>query len=120
MSRESRNCLRSAEKFTGSEIVNTLCTELRRSHRQLAIGIYEPPNRRDFFVEYSFRQNLQPLVRERSWRNKHSTMAQCKENLERLEGERSPVGLMLCTGKLHHTIEIARGRLALQKGEGLL
>jgi hypothetical protein len=116
--RQLRYCLRVAEAFPDAEILNTLCSQLSWSHLRLILQIDEPL-KRDFYIEicrvehWSVRQlqeRINSLLFERTAISKKPEET-IRQELTQLrtqgqQGEATPIGLILCTGKSQEHVEL--------------
>lgn len=116
--RQLRYCLRIAEVFPDAQILHTLCSQLSWSHLRLIIQIDELL-KRDFYIEicrverWSVRQlqeRINSLLFERTAISKkpEETIRQDLTQLrtQGLQGEATPIGLILCTGKSQEHVEL--------------
>ena len=116
--RQLRYCLRIAEVFPEAQILHTLCSQLSWSHLRLIIQIDEPL-KRDFYIEicrverWSVRQlqeRINSLLFERTAISKKPEET-IRQDLTQLrtqgqQGEATPIGLILCTGKSQEHVEL--------------
>jgi hypothetical protein len=116
--RQLRYCLRIAEVFPDAQILHTLCSQLSWSHLRLIIQIDEPL-KRDFYIEicrverWSVRQlqeRINSLLFERTAISKKPEET-IRQDLTQLrtqgqQGEATPIGLILCTGKSQEHVEL--------------
>ena len=116
--RQLRYCLRIAEVFPDAQILHTLCSQLSWSHLRLIIQIDELL-KRDFYIEicrverWSVRQlqeRINSLLFERTAISKkpEETIRQDLTQLrtQGLQGEATPIGLILRTGKSQEHVEL--------------
>jgi hypothetical protein len=116
--RQLRYCLSIAEVFPDAHILHTLCSQLSWSHLRLIIQIDEPL-KRDFYIEicrverWSVRQlqeRINSLLFERTAISKKPEET-IRQDLTQLrtqgqQGEATPIGLILCTGKSQELVEL--------------
>jgi hypothetical protein len=119
--KQLRHCLRLAETFPDDQIVYTLCRQLSWSHLRLLIYM-DDALKREFYIEiaqlehWSVRQlqdRIRSMLYERTAISRKSAFKgemelylRYLERYEKVEGEETPIGLILCTGKNQEHVEL--------------